>query len=83
MALAKIYSIALLGVAGHVVEVEADIADGVPAFNLLGLPDAALSESRDRVRSALTLGKGGRISAPRLLSRRPRFPNEEVVSISQ
>ena len=53
MALAKIYSIALLGVAGHVVEVEADIADGVPAFNLLGLPDAALSESRDRVRSAL------------------------------
>jgi len=53
MALAKLYSIALLGVAGHVVEVEADIADGVPAFNLLGLPDAALSESRDRVRSAL------------------------------
>ncbi|CAB4699920.1 unannotated protein [freshwater metagenome] len=53
MALAKVYSVALLGVAGHIVEVEADIADGVPAFNLLGLPDAALSESRDRVRSAL------------------------------
>lgn len=46
-------SVALLGLEGHVVTVEVDIADGLPAYVLLGLPDAALMESRDRVRSAL------------------------------
>lgn len=46
-------SVALLGLEGHVVTVEVDIADGLPAYVLLGLPDAALIESRDRVRSAL------------------------------
>jgi len=35
------------------VTVEADIADGLPMYALLGLPDTALSESRDRVRAAL------------------------------
>jgi magnesium chelatase family protein len=46
-------TVALFGLDGHVVTVEADIADGLPAYILLGLPDAALTESRDRVRSAL------------------------------
>jgi predicted ATPase with chaperone activity len=45
--------VALLGLDGHVVGVEVDIADGLPGYSLLGLPDAALSESRDRVRSAI------------------------------
>ena len=54
MTLSKIASVSLQGLLGTVVEVEADIADGIPLFNLLGLPDAALSESRDRVRAALT-----------------------------
>ena len=53
MSLAQTQSVALLGLAGHLVTVEADIADGLPGYALLGLPDAALSESRDRVRSAL------------------------------
>jgi magnesium chelatase family protein len=53
VALARVKTIALVGLIGHVVDVEVDISDGLPGYTLLGLPDAALSESRDRVRSAL------------------------------
>lgn len=53
MALARIRTLTLLGLEGHVVDIEVDIADGLPGYILLGLPDAALSESRERVRSAL------------------------------
>ena len=53
MSLAHTQSIALLGLDGHLVRVEVDIADGLPMYALLGLPDAALSESRDRVRAAI------------------------------
>jgi len=44
----------LVGLSGNTVIVEVDISDGLPHYNLLGLPDAALNESRDRVRAALT-----------------------------
>jgi magnesium chelatase family protein len=44
----------LVGLSGNTVTVEVDISDGLPHYNLLGLPDAALTESRDRVRAALT-----------------------------
>lgn len=53
MALARGWSVALLGVDGHVVEVEADLASGLPGLSLVGLPDAALNEARDRVRAAV------------------------------
>jgi magnesium chelatase family protein len=53
MTLGQSLTVALFGLDGHLVTVEADIADGLPAYILLGLPDAALTESRDRVRSAL------------------------------
>lgn len=53
MTLGQSLSVALLGLEGHLVTVEVDIADGLPAYVLLGLPDAALTESRDRVRSAM------------------------------
>jgi magnesium chelatase family protein len=53
MTLAQTKSVALLGLDGHLINVEVDIADGLPGYCLLGLPDAALSESRDRVRSAI------------------------------
>jgi magnesium chelatase family protein len=53
MSLGQSLSVALLGLDGQIVTVEVDIADGLPAYVLLGLPDAALTESRDRVRSAL------------------------------
>ena len=45
---------ALVGVDGHLVEVEADLGTGVPSYSLVGLPDASLTESRDRVRAAMT-----------------------------
>lgn len=49
----KIYSMGLYGMEAFPVEVEADLSQGLPAFELVGLPDAAVKESRDRVRSAL------------------------------
>ena len=52
MALGRALAVALVGLHGHVVEVEADIATGLPTFGLVGLPDASLQESRDRVRAA-------------------------------
>lgn len=53
MTVARACGVALVGVKGHVVEVEADLADGIPCFSLVGLPDTALSEARDRVRAAV------------------------------
>lgn len=47
-------SVALLGISGTLVEIEVDISDGIPMYSLLGLPDAALQESRDRVRAAIS-----------------------------
>jgi magnesium chelatase family protein len=53
MALARTRSVVLAGVHGHLVEIEADIADGLPGVSLIGLPDAALAEARDRIRAAV------------------------------
>jgi magnesium chelatase family protein len=53
MTLARTHSIALVGVQGHVVEIEADIENGLVTFMLVGLPDTALREARDRIRSAI------------------------------
>jgi magnesium chelatase family protein len=53
VALARTHSVALVGVAGHLVEVEADIANGLVGMILVGLPDTALREARDRIRSAI------------------------------
>lgn len=53
MPLATTWSVALLGVQGVPVEIEADISVGVPGIRLLGLPDPALRESKDRVRAAV------------------------------
>ena len=51
--LAKVTSAALVGLDAHLVDVEVDIAGGLPQFSVVGLPDATVKESRDRVRSAL------------------------------
>jgi magnesium chelatase family protein len=53
MALGRAFSVAVQGVAGEIVEIEADITSGLPGVHLVGLPDAALQESRDRVRAAI------------------------------
>lgn len=51
--LAKINSIAVIGLAAEKVEVEVDLSGGLPAFNIVGLPDKAVEESKERVRSAI------------------------------
>jgi len=50
---AKIKSAAVVGLEGAVVEVEVDISPGLPSFAIVGLPDKAVQESRERVRSAI------------------------------
>jgi len=51
--LAIVKSTALYGLEGRLVQVEVDVANGLPSFDLVGLPDAAVREARDRVRAAL------------------------------
>lgn len=53
MGFARTCSVALVGVEGVVVEVQADLEPGIAAFTLVGLPDKSLTESRDRVRAAV------------------------------
>ncbi|RZL23710.1 MAG: ATP-binding protein [Rhodococcus sp. (in: high G+C Gram-positive bacteria)] len=54
MALGRAHSVAVSGVDGQIVEIEADIGRGLPGVQLVGLPDTALHESRDRIRAAVT-----------------------------
>ncbi len=51
--LAKVLSSALIGIDAILVDVEVDLAPGLPAFATVGLPDGAVKESKDRVRAAL------------------------------
>ena len=63
--LAKFTGFTLFGLDGEVVEVEVDTNNGLPAFEIVGLPDAAIKESKERVRSAIkNSGK--------------RFPNHKI-----
>ncbi len=52
--LAKVLSSAVLGVDAYIVEVEVDIRHGLPSFQTVGLPEAAVKESKDRVKSAIS-----------------------------
>jgi len=51
--LSKIYSLAVLGLDGYIVQVETDFGTGVFSISIVGLPDTAVKESRDRVTSAI------------------------------
>lgn len=51
--LAKVFTSAVVGLNGELVEVEVDLSPGMPAFNVVGLPDKAVEEARERVRSAI------------------------------
>jgi magnesium chelatase family protein len=52
--LARVLSSAVIGIDAYQVEVEVDIAQGLPTFTTVGLPEAAVKESRERVKSAIT-----------------------------
>lgn len=49
----KINSCALTGIDGCIVEVETDISNGIPSFDIVGLGDTAVRESRERVRASV------------------------------
>ncbi|HET8759920.1 MAG TPA: magnesium chelatase domain-containing protein, partial [Nitrospiria bacterium] len=51
--LATVRSSAVFGLDGYVVDVEVDIAQGLPMFSIVGLPDLAVKEAKDRVRAAM------------------------------
>ena len=51
--LAKVISCAIVGLEGVIVEVEIDISPGLPSFTIVGLPDTAVQEARERVRAAI------------------------------
>ncbi len=51
--LAKVHSCTVLGINGLPLEIEIDISDGLPAFDIIGLPDASVREAKERVRAAV------------------------------
>lgn len=53
MVVAVVYSRAVIGVDAPLVSVETRLSSGLPAFNLVGLPETAVRESKERVRSAI------------------------------
>ena len=53
MSFAVVNSRALCGMSAPLVEVEVHLANGLPQFNIVGLPDTEVKESRDRVRAAI------------------------------
>ncbi|MEI6039821.1 MAG: YifB family Mg chelatase-like AAA ATPase [Candidatus Berkelbacteria bacterium] len=53
MSLAKVNSAAVVGLDAYPVEVEVDISNGLPSFQIVGLPDKAIEESKERVRAAI------------------------------
>ena len=53
MSLAKVNSLGINGIDGYIITVETDLSNGLPAFDIVGLPDASVKESKERVKAAL------------------------------
>lgn len=51
--LAKVKSTGLFGIKGYIIDIEVDISNGLPSFDIVGLADTAVKESRERVRAAI------------------------------
>ncbi len=49
----RIKGVGLFGIDSYMIEIEADVSNGLPAFDIVGLPDTAVKESRDRIRAAI------------------------------
>lgn len=64
--LSKVNGFALVGLDGIPVVVEVDVGNGLPAYDIVGCPDTAVKESRERVRSALK--NSGRLIPPRKIT---------------
>ena len=48
-----IYTAGISGIEGYLIEVESDFTPALPSFDIVGLPDAAVKESRERIRAAI------------------------------
>ena len=51
--LSRVKSATIYGIDGIIIEVEVDLSRGLPSFDIVGLPDTAVRESRERVRAAI------------------------------
>jgi magnesium chelatase family protein len=51
--LAKLHSFGILGIDAYPVEIEVDVSRGLPCISIVGLPDSAIKESKERVRSSI------------------------------
>ena len=50
---AKTYGATTIGIDGRIIDVEVDVSPGLPGFELVGLPDTSVKESKERVRTAI------------------------------
>lgn len=66
MSFAKINSAGLVGIDGYVVEVQTDISNGLPMFEIVGLPDAAVREAKERVKASIK-NVGAEFAAKRIV----------------
>ena len=61
MVVALCHTVAFVGVEPRTVEVQVQMANGIPSFTIVGLPDKAVGESRERVRAALEHTESDRV----------------------
>ncbi len=84
MAVGRTLAVALSGLDGALVDVEADITSQLPGFVLIGLPDAALSQARERVRAATgNAGSSSPSAGSPSTSRRPSCRSTAPASTSR
>jgi magnesium chelatase family protein len=76
----RVSSVAFEGIEARAVDVQVQVAPGIPAFNVVGLPDKAVSEARERVRAAL-VASGLALPARRSTSLPPMFPRRAATTI--
>ena len=72
----RVATVAFEGIEARAVDVQVQVAPGLPAFNVVGLPDKAVSEARERVRSALIASGLALPRAPHHRQSRARRPAE-------
>ena len=65
--LCKVRSLGLQGISGYEVTAECDLAGGLPNFDIVGLPDTAVKEARERVRAAIRQARPAGEKPPRVL----------------
>jgi magnesium chelatase family protein len=78
---ARVTTVAFEGIEARGVDVQVQIGSGVPAFTIVGLPDKAVAESRERVRGALNaIGLGLPPKRITVISRPPISPRREAIT---